>query len=128
MSRPSVLDRDQIKNAPYLLATRDLHVVMSEGDTLYARGFSSPAELGAHYNVVRQLQLGLAAGIGLLREPGTPDFRALLRIAYAPIRAEKAKPIVVVDYGQGDGWNRSAHVRNVVFGYELDIQSVELPN
>jgi hypothetical protein len=53
MSRPSVLDRDQIKHAPYLLATRDLHVVMSEGDTLYARGFTSPAELGTHYNVVR---------------------------------------------------------------------------
>jgi LysM repeat protein len=53
MSKPSVLDRDQIKHAPYLLATRDLHVVMSEGDTLYARGFTSPAELGSHYNVVR---------------------------------------------------------------------------
>ena len=53
MSKPTVLDREQIKHAPYLLATRDLHVVMSEGDTLYARGFSSPAELGAHYNVVR---------------------------------------------------------------------------
>jgi LysM repeat protein len=53
MSKPSVLDRDQIKQAPYLLATRDLHVVMSEGDTLYARGFKSPAELGTHYNVVR---------------------------------------------------------------------------
>ena len=53
MSKPSVLDRDQIKHAPYLLATRDLHVVMSEGDTLYARGFRSPAELGSHYNVVR---------------------------------------------------------------------------
>jgi hypothetical protein len=53
MSKPSVLDREQIKTAPYLLATRDLHVVMSEGDTLYARGFSNPAELGSHYNVVR---------------------------------------------------------------------------
>jgi hypothetical protein len=53
MSKPSVLDREQIKHAPYLLATRDLHVVMSEGDTLYARGFSNPAELGSHYNVVR---------------------------------------------------------------------------
>ncbi len=53
MSKPSVLDREQIKQAPYLLATRDLHVVMSEGDTLYARGFSNPAELGSHYNVVR---------------------------------------------------------------------------
>ena len=53
MSRPSVLDREQIKQAPYVLATRDLHVVMSEGDTVYARGFTSPAELGSHYNVVR---------------------------------------------------------------------------
>ncbi|HEX3396321.1 MAG TPA: LysM peptidoglycan-binding domain-containing protein [Steroidobacteraceae bacterium] len=53
MSKPSVLDRDQIKVAPYVLATRDLHVVMSEGDTLYARGFTTPAELGSHYNVVR---------------------------------------------------------------------------
>jgi hypothetical protein len=53
MSKPTVLDRDQIKAAPYVLATRDLHVVMSEGDTVYARGFTSPAELGSHYNVVR---------------------------------------------------------------------------
>src|SRR6202044_2352593 len=53
MSKPTVLDRDQIKAAPYVLATRDLHVVMSEGDTLYARGFTSPAELGSHYNVIR---------------------------------------------------------------------------
>jgi LysM repeat protein len=53
MSKPSVLDKDQIKAAPYVLATRDLHVVMSEGDTVYARGFTSPAELGSHYNVVR---------------------------------------------------------------------------
>src|SRR6202020_1550552 len=34
MSKPSVLDKDQIKAAPYVLATRDLHVVMSEGDTV----------------------------------------------------------------------------------------------
>jgi hypothetical protein len=53
MSKPSVLDGDQIKHAPYVLATRDLHVVMSDGDTVYARGFTSPAELGTHYNVVR---------------------------------------------------------------------------
>src|SRR5277367_2194152 len=31
MSKPSVLDKNEIKNAPYVLATRDLHVVMSEG-------------------------------------------------------------------------------------------------
>jgi hypothetical protein len=48
-----VLDQNEIKNAPYVLATRDLHVVMSEGNTLYARGFTGPVESGAHYNVVR---------------------------------------------------------------------------
>src|SRR5580692_6941631 len=53
MSKPTVLSQEQIKNAPYVLATRDLHVVMSEGNTLYARGFSGPAELGSHYDVVR---------------------------------------------------------------------------
>jgi hypothetical protein len=53
MSKPTVLAKEQIKVAPYVLATRDLHVVMSDGDTLYARGFSSPVEVGTHYNVVR---------------------------------------------------------------------------
>ncbi len=53
MSRPSVLTPEQIKGAPYVLATRDLHVVMSDGDTLYARGFTTPVALGTHYNVVR---------------------------------------------------------------------------
>jgi hypothetical protein len=53
MSKPFVLDKEQIKAAPYVLATRDLHVVMSDGDTVYARGFSTPAELGAHYSMVR---------------------------------------------------------------------------
>jgi hypothetical protein len=53
MSKPSVLAKEQIATAPYVLATRDMHVIMADGDTLYARGFSSPVELGTHYNVVR---------------------------------------------------------------------------
>jgi hypothetical protein len=53
MSRPSVLSKEQIKKAPYVLATRDMHVVMSEGNTLYARGFVDPVQLGSHYNIVR---------------------------------------------------------------------------
>jgi hypothetical protein len=53
MSRPSVLASEQIKAAPYVLASRDDHVVISDGDTMYARGFSSPAALGTHYNVIR---------------------------------------------------------------------------
>jgi hypothetical protein len=53
MSKPSVLAEEQIKGAPYVIATRDLHVIMSQGDTLYARGFKSPAQVGTHYNLVR---------------------------------------------------------------------------
>jgi hypothetical protein len=53
MSKPTVLAREQIKDAPYVLSTRDMHVVMADGDTLYARGFPGPVEVGTHYNVVR---------------------------------------------------------------------------
>jgi hypothetical protein len=53
MSKPSVLSREQIKGAPYVLDSRNTHVAIAEGDTVYARGFSSPAQLGTHYNVVR---------------------------------------------------------------------------
>ena len=53
MSKPSVLAKEQIKDAPYVVATRDMHVVMATGDTLYARGFPGPVQLGTHYNVVR---------------------------------------------------------------------------
>ncbi len=53
MSKPSVLSNEQIKGAPYVFSTRDSHQVISNGDTLYARGFQSPAETGTHYNVVR---------------------------------------------------------------------------
>jgi len=53
MSKPSVLEKEQIKHAPYVLATRDSHVMMSDGDTVYARGFTRPVELGMNYNLVR---------------------------------------------------------------------------
>ena len=53
MSKPSVLANEQIKGAPYVFSARGNHVVISNGDTLYARGFESPAETGTHYNVIR---------------------------------------------------------------------------
>ena len=53
MSKPSVLSDEQIEAAPYVLASRDRHIVISNGDTVYARGFSTPADPGTRYNVVR---------------------------------------------------------------------------
>ena len=50
---------------------------------------SFEALLGLHYNIARIIQLGIGGGIGVLRQPGTPDGRVLLRLAYAPMRDEK---------------------------------------
>jgi uncharacterized repeat protein (TIGR01451 family) len=56
--------------------------------------------LGAHYNIKQMFQVGLGGGVGLLREPGTPDGRVLLRLAYAPGRKKEAPKVVDRD---GDG-------------------------
>ncbi len=53
MSKPSVLSQEQIKGAPYVLASKDTHVIISDGDTLYARGFTAPTAAGTHYNIIR---------------------------------------------------------------------------
>jgi len=53
MGKPAVLEKEQIRTAPHVLATRDSHVIMSEGNTVYATGFSPPLEVGASYNVMR---------------------------------------------------------------------------
>jgi outer membrane protein OmpA-like peptidoglycan-associated protein len=41
--------------------------------------------LGAHYHLAKQVMIGAAGGLGLLHQPGTPDGRFLLRVAYAPL-------------------------------------------
>lgn len=55
---------------------------------LFGLSYSSlEALLGIHYNIARLLQVGLGGGVGVLRQPGTPESRFLLRIAYAPLPA-----------------------------------------
>jgi outer membrane protein OmpA-like peptidoglycan-associated protein len=64
-----------------LLATQVIGAEGSARDTT-----SLEILLGAHYNIARQVQVGIAGGIGALRVPGTPDGRFLFRLAYAPMR------------------------------------------
>jgi hypothetical protein len=52
MSKPTFLSEEQINGAPYVFATRDDHVALADGDTVYARGFIDPALIGSHYNVI----------------------------------------------------------------------------
>ena len=58
-------------------------------DSLSRYGTSLEAMLAGHYNVAKMLQVGLAAGVGFIRQPGTPDLRLLARIAYAPTRSKE---------------------------------------
>ena len=51
-------------------------------------------------NIAGIIQVGAAGGLGILREPGTPDGRALLRIAYAPM-AKPEPPRVQLDTRMG---------------------------
>ncbi len=61
------------------------------GGHAFARDYTSlETLLAAHYNLAHQVQLGAAVGLGILREPGTPDVRFLFRLAYAPIRRPPA--------------------------------------
>jgi LysM repeat protein len=78
MSKPAVLTSDQYKHAPYVLAALDRHVVMAEGNTIYARGFDGEATVGSHYSIMR---LGEK-----LRDPDTGDV-----VGYDGIFASAAK-------------------------------------
>jgi outer membrane protein OmpA-like peptidoglycan-associated protein len=64
--------------------------VITGGHAFQNRYTSIEVLLGAHYNIANQVQIGAGVGLGVLREPGTPDARLLVRIAYAPIRQPKA--------------------------------------
>jgi outer membrane protein OmpA-like peptidoglycan-associated protein len=56
----------------------------------FTRDFTSlEVLLGLHYNIARLVNLSVGGGVGILRTPGTPDGRALLRLSYAPWRTEK---------------------------------------
>ncbi len=69
-----------------------LATVVTNGHA-FKKDFTSLEVLaGAQYNAIKQIQIGLAVGLGLLREPGTPDVRVIARIAYAPFREDAPAP------------------------------------
>ena len=60
------------------------------GEDSFSRfGTSLEMLLAGHYNIKNMIQTGLALGAGFVRQPGTPDFRALFRLAYAPLPERK---------------------------------------
>lgn len=65
-------------------------------DSFSRYGTSLETLLTGHYNIKDMIQVGAAVGLGFVRQPGTPDVRGLLRVAYAP--TAKHEPD-----GDGDG-------------------------
>jgi hypothetical protein len=51
VGRPSLLDKDQVKNAPYVVGMRDRHIVGSDQNEIYGRGLDNPAA-GSRFNIV----------------------------------------------------------------------------
>jgi LysM repeat protein len=51
MGRPTLLDKDQVKNAPYVVAMRDGHLIGASGNEIYARGLKDAAA-DARYSVI----------------------------------------------------------------------------
>lgn len=51
MSKPTVLEKNQIKAAPYVVSTREQHLVAATGNTIYARG-DLGADVNTRFNVV----------------------------------------------------------------------------
>ena len=49
--RPSLLEKDQVKHAPYVVGMRDRHIIGTELNEIYGRGLDKPAP-GTRYNVV----------------------------------------------------------------------------
>jgi len=54
MSKPSVLERSEIKNSPYVVSTREAHLVAAAGNVIYARAPDGDleGEINTRYNIV----------------------------------------------------------------------------
>jgi hypothetical protein len=51
VGRPTLLDSDQVRNAPYVVGMRDLHMLGSTANEIYGKGLGKPGP-GARFNVV----------------------------------------------------------------------------
>ena len=51
MSKPSVLERGQVKDSPYVVASREQHLAAAAGQTVYARG-KLDGDAGSRFNVI----------------------------------------------------------------------------
>jgi len=104
MGRPTVLDRDQVRNAPYLVAMRDGHLIGGAGNEVYARGIggAAPEERYSIVHVGQELRdpddndllgyRGLYVGAGPVLTPGDPAKLRLTESTREALQGDKVFP------------------------------------
>jgi hypothetical protein len=104
LSKGLVLEKDQIDGLPYILATRDKHLIAAAGNDIYVRG-GEPAEPGTRYSVVHVGEelvdpdnnevvgyQGIYVGEGALARGGDPATVALTDTNREALRGDRLLP------------------------------------
>lgn len=107
--RPSVLDRNQIRNAPYIVGFRERHIVGASDNELYATGMSKP-QVGSMHAVIHPGRE--------LRDPDNGDL-----LGYQGIYAATVE--VIADTGKGN--EELAHLAVRQTGREVQPGDKVLP-
>ena len=104
MGRPTLLDGDQVKSAPYVVAMRDGHVIGAIGNEIYAKGVGS-APVDSRYSIIhvdeklydpetRDLlgYSGMYVGSGPVATQGDPAKLLLTESAREALQGDKLFP------------------------------------
>lgn len=107
LSKGLVLEKDQIDGLPYILATRDKHLIAAAGNDVYVRG-GEPAQPGARYSVVHVGDAlvdpdndevvgyqGIYVGEGALARGGDPATVTLMSTNREALRGDRLLPETV---------------------------------
>lgn len=102
-----VLEKDQIEDLPYILATRDKHLIAASGNDIYVRG-GEPAAPGTRYSVVHVGDKlvdpddnevvgyqGIYVGAGALARGGDPATITLTETNREALRGDRLLPAAV---------------------------------
>jgi LysM repeat protein/predicted small secreted protein len=90
LSKPSVLSKDQIRNAPYVLAFRERHMVGGSGNEIYVKDLKAP--VNSRFSVVHVGEP--------LRDPDDGDivgYEGIYTASAAVVKADKVSKAVLSD-------------------------------
>jgi hypothetical protein len=104
MGRPTLLDKEQVKSAPYVVAMRDGHIIGATGNELYARGIEDAA-LDSRYSVIHVEEeirdpenndllgyTGIYVGSGPIATEGDPAKLVLTESSREALQGDKLFP------------------------------------